>query len=165
VGNAIHKGIETYVEVHVFKMFAINPKIGDFSFFNSYAYDDSRYVSGLYQGNLEEMAPINIERIGVNYTYRHFSTTFLYSYSSLSYADANNTVYSLNAEVGQIPAYTVVDWSSSYKFQGKYHFEINGGISNLLNAQYFNLRTTEYPGPGIIPAPGRNFYLGVSATF
>jgi len=162
VGNAVHKGIETYVEVHVFKIFSDNPKIGDFSFFNSYAYDDSRYVSGPYAGNFEEMAPQNIERIGVNYTYKHFSTTFLFSYSSQSYADANNTVLSENSEVGLIPAYHVVDWSSSYKYK---KYALDFGISNLLNAKYFNLRTNEYPGPGIIPAPGINFYVGLSAQF
>ena len=163
VGNAVHKGLETYVEIHVFKMLELNPKIGDFSFFNSYAYDDSRYVSGLFQGNLEEMAPINIERIGLNYIYKKvFSITLLYSYSSVSYADANNTVFSPDAEVGIIPAYHVVDWSSSYKYK---KYALTFGISNLLNAKYFNLRTTEYPGPGIIPAPGANFYVGISATF
>jgi Fe(3+) dicitrate transport protein len=179
VGNAVHKGIETYIEVHVFSLLKANPKIGDFSFFNSYAYDDSKYVSGLYEGNYEEMAPVNIERIGMNYdiswkkagtaTVNRVSTTLLYSYSSQSFADANNTVVStdpnISSEVGLIPAYTVVDWSSSYHLIKKYNYALTFGISNLLNAQYFNLRTTEYPGPGIIPAPGRNFYVGLSATF
>lgn len=67
-----------------------------------------------------------------------------------------------NAEVGIIPAYHVVDWSSSYKYK---KYALSFGVSNLLNEKYFNLRTTEYPGPGIIPAPGINFYVGLSATF
>lgn len=165
LGDAVHKGIETYVEVHVFKIFSNNPKIGDFSFFNSYAYDDSRYVSGPYQGNFEEFAPVNIERLGVNYTYKAVSTTVVYSYSSLSYADANNSGENValeNSEVGPIPAYHVVDWSSSCRIK---NYALQFGISNLLNAKYFNLRTNEYPGPGIIPAPGINFYVGLSATF
>jgi len=167
VGRSVHKGIETYVEVHIFKMFpsANQSKIGDLSFFNSYAYDDSRYVSGPYQGNLEEMAPINIERIGINYAYKKFSTTLLYSYSSIAYSDANNTTtIDPSAETGIIPAYHVVDWSSSYRIK-KHDLAFTFGISNLLNAKYFNFRATEYPGPGIIPAPGINFYVGVSAKF
>jgi Fe(3+) dicitrate transport protein len=164
VGSSVHKGIETYVEIHLFKIFpSINiSKIGDLSFFNSYAYDDSRYVSGPYQGNLEELAPTSIERIGINYRYKRLSLTALYSYTSLSYEDANNTVFSDNAETGLVPAYHVVDFSSSYTLK-KYAFTL--GISNLLNAKYFNFRANEYPGPGIIPAPGINFYVGVSATF
>ena len=162
VGNSVHKGAETYVEVDVFKIFSDHPQIGDFSFFNSYAYDDSRYVSGPFAGNYEEQAPVNIERIGINYSYKMFSTTFIYSYTSLSYADANNTVYVPSGIVGLIQAYHVVDWSSTYKIK---NYAIKFGISNLLNAKYFNFRTDEYPGPGIIPAPGANFYVGVSATF
>lgn len=166
VGNSVHKGLETYVEIHVFKIFSNHSKIGDFSFFNSYAYDDSRYVSGPYAGNSEEFAPANIERIGVNYTYKNFSTTALFSYSSFTYADATN--FGKNGEidptgeVGLMPAYHVADWSSSYKIK---NYALQFGISNLLNAKYFNFRTSEYPGPGIIPAPGINFYVGLSATF
>ncbi len=162
VGDAVHKGIETYVEVHVFKIFSPNPKIGDLSFFNSYAYDQSRYVNGPYTGNYEEQAPVNIERVGINYSYKNFSTTAVYSYTSVSYADANNTIYDPSAIVGIIPAYTVVDWSSSYKIK---NYSLKFGISNVFNAKYFNLRTDEYPGPGIIPAPERNFYVGLSAQF
>ncbi|HTB07802.1 MAG TPA: TonB-dependent receptor [Bacteroidia bacterium] len=164
VGEAVHKGIESYVEIHVFKIFpSINiSKIGDFSFFNSYAYDDARYTSGPYVGNLEELAPVSIERIGINYRYKTLSVTALYSYTSMSYQDANNTVFSPNAEVGLVPAYHVVDFSSSYKLK-KYNFTF--GISNLLDTKYFNFRANEYPGPGIIPAPGRNFYVGISTTF
>lgn len=170
VGNAVHKGVETYVEVHIFKLLHENPKAGDLSFFNSYAYDNARYVSGLYTGNWEEMAPQNIERIGINYAYKNFSTTLLYSYTSMSYSDVNNTVFDASGEVGIIPAYTVVDWSSTYRFKkqpylNKHQFALTFGVSNLLNATYFNLRTLEYPGPGIIPAPGRNFYVGLNATF
>lgn len=165
LGNAVHKGLETYVEVHLFKIFSGQSKIGDFSFFNSYAYDDSRYVSGPYAGNFEEFAPVNIERLGLNYTYKMFSTTVVYSYSSLSYSDANNSGESValeNSEVGPIPAYHVLDWSSTYRIK---KYALTFGISNLLNEKYFNLRTNEYPGPGIIPAPGINFYVGLSATF
>ncbi len=162
IGNSVHKGIETYIELHPFHIFSEHSKIGDLSFFNSYAYDQSRYVSGPFTGNYEEQAPVNIERIGVSYSYKMLSTTVVYSYSSESYGDANNTIFSEDAAVGLIPAYTVVDWSSTCKIK---NYALKFGISNLLDAKYFNLRTDEYPGPGIIPAPGRNFYVGLSATF
>lgn len=166
VGNSVHKGIETYMEVHAFKLLSLNPGVGDLSFFNSYAYDDSRYVSGPYSGNFEEMAPVNIERVGLNYTYKRkistISTTFLYSYSSKSFGDANNTIFDPSAEVGLIPEYHIVDWSSSYRIK---RYALTFGISNFLNSKYFNFRATEYPGPGIIPAPGRNFYVGLEAGF
>src|SRR5205814_4497889 len=34
-----------------------------------------------------------------------------------------------------------------------------GGVNNLADRKYFTKRTTEYPGPGIIPAMGRSLYL------
>lgn len=171
IGNSVHKGAETYVEIHPFLLFSDNPKVGDMSIFNSYCYDDARYVTGPYAGNFEEMAPVNIERVGISYSYWKFSTTFVFSYSTQSYGDANNSSATnpntnptalLSGIVGLIPAYTVADWSSTFKLK---NYAIKFGISNLMDAKYFNLRTDEYPGPGIIPAPGRNFYLGMSATF
>ena len=45
------------------------------------------------------------------------------------------------------------------------NYSINGGVNNLLDKSYFTRRTDEYPGPGIIPAVGRSFYIGFKASF
>ncbi len=157
VGNAAHTGIETYVEVNPVPNSSRYRGWGRISFFNSYAYDHSYYTSGPFKGNMEEMAPLDIERAGLNYAYKIFSTTFIFSYSTNSFADANNTVYSPDATVGLIPAYWVLDWSSSLHIK---RYTVKLGISNITNNKYFNLRTDEYPGPGIIPAQPRSIYLG-----
>lgn len=162
LGNAVHQGIETYIECNPFKLFKNKSKVGEISFFNSYCYDQSKYVSGAYKGNYEEMAPVNIDRLGIIYSYKTFSVTYILSNTSKSYADAANTVYSSDAEVGVIPAYTIMDISGELHVK-KYGFK--AGVSNLTNKKYFNLRTNEYPGPGIIPAPARSFYVGISAGF
>jgi Fe(3+) dicitrate transport protein len=36
---------------------------------------------------------------------------------------------------------------------------LESGINNLLNEKYFSRRITMYPGPGILPADGRTFYV------
>jgi Fe(3+) dicitrate transport protein len=163
VGNALHTGLETYVEVNPFKNSSKYKGWGRISVFNSYSFDHSYYTSGPFKGNVEEMAPLNIERAGLNYSYKIFSTTFIFSYSTKSFADANNTVYSPDdATVGIIPAYFVMDWSSSFHIK---NYNIKLGISNLTGTKYFNLRTDEYPGPGIIPAPPRSIYIGFGAKF
>ncbi len=162
VGDAHHTGIESYVELNVTKLFNSNPGAGSFSFFNSFAYDNAKYVNGLYKGNFAEFAPETIERIGATYIVRKISTTFLLSNTAKSYSDANNTVFSPNAEVGIVPSYTVLDWSSTFKIKN-YHLKF--GINNLANEKYFTLRTVEYPGPGIIPSVGRSFYIGFGGTF
>jgi Fe(3+) dicitrate transport protein len=108
------------------------------------------------------MAPQRIDRLGVIYSCKHFSTTAVFSSVSNSFADADNTVVSSDAIVGEIPANKLVDWSSTIRIK---NYSIKFGISNLTNLKYFTLRTDEYPGPGIIPANGRSFYIGLKATF
>lgn len=159
IGNAVHEGVEAYIECNPFKLLKNKSKVGELSFFNSYCYDQSTYVSGEYKGKYEEMAPVNIDRLGIIYSYKGFSATWIFSSTSKSYADAANTEYSPDAEVGVIPAYNLMDVSAAFRLK---KYEIKAGVSNLTNQKYFNLRTNEYPGPGIIPAPARSIYAGFS---
>jgi len=162
VADAIHQGAETYVELNVVKMFTHTSKVGTLSFFNSFSYDQAKYINGIYKGNWAEYAPLTIERFGTTYQYKAFSTTFLISNTARQYTDANNTVYDPSALVGIISAYQVMDWSSTLKVK---NYHIKFGINNVTDARYFTLRTVEYPGPGIIPSIGRTFYIGVGASF
>ena len=45
----------------------------------------------------------------------------------------------------------------------KHNFKF--GINNLVDKRYFTVRTNGYPGPRIIPAIGRSFYIGFEAKF
>jgi Fe(3+) dicitrate transport protein len=56
-----------------------------------------------------------------------------------------------------------MDMSAKYAF--KKWFTIEGGINNLLDASYFTRRATAYPGPGILPSDGRNFYITLQYKF
>ena len=87
---------------------------------------------------------------------------FQVNYVGDAFGDATNIEISDDPIAGYIPAYTVLDWSGSYNF-GKYALKF--GANNLADKQYFTRRTDEYPGPGIIPAVGRSFYLGFTAKF
>ncbi|MEO6882653.1 MAG: TonB-dependent receptor [Bacteroidia bacterium] len=162
VADAVHLGVESYVELNLVKLFAPESKIGSFSFFNSFAYDNATYINGLYKGNQCEYAPPTIERIGWTYALKSFSTTFLISNTAKQFTDANNTVYSPTALFGIIPEFTVMDWSNTIKIK---NYNIKFGINNLANEKYFTIRTVEYPGPGIIPSMGRSVYVGFGATF
>jgi len=162
VGNATHIGIESYQELNVVKLFTRHSRVGTVSVFNSFAYDNARYTTGYYKGNTAEYAPKTIERFGITYAIRRFSTTFTFSNTSKSFSDASNTLYSANAEVGIIPAYTVMDWAACWKIKD---YNIKFGVNNLADAHYFTFRTVEYPGPGIIPSTGRTFYIGFGAKF
>ncbi|HYM93249.1 MAG TPA: hypothetical protein VET23_03865, partial [Chitinophagaceae bacterium] len=88
------------------------------------------------------------------------SSTFQINYISDAFGDAANIRVSNNPIAGYIPAYTVSDFSSTYKIN---NYSIKFGVNNLTGKSYFTRRTDEYPGPGIIPAVGRSFYIGFTA--
>jgi Fe(3+) dicitrate transport protein len=167
-GNSLSKGVETYIEINPVKLFTTNSRYGYVNIFNSFAYVDARYTSGMDEsgkslvGNKVEYAPEMINRLGITYGYKGFSATFNLSYTGQSFSDAGNTIKSDDAIIGVIPAYKVMDASATYKFR---HFIFKGGMNNIADARYFTKRTDEYPGPGIIPAIGRSFYIGVGAKF
>lgn len=163
IANSRHVGAETYLEINPVKAFTTVTKYGTISFFNSFTFIDARYVNSSYKNNFVENAPRFINRFGTTYAVQGFSITLLVSHTSKSFSDADNKVKSDDAVVGLIPSYTVLDLSASYKFLKR--FQVKAGLNNVAGTKYFTKRTDEYPGPGIIPALGRSFYLGVGAKF
>ncbi len=159
--NSVHKGLEAYVEFNILKYLNQHSKQG-LSVFNSFAYIDARYTSGEYKGNRVEAAAKEIERVGLNYNNKKFSSTFQLNYVGDAFGDATNVKVSADPIAGYIPAYTVLDFSATYKIN---NYSLKGGVNNLADQSYFTRRTDEYPGPGIIPAVGRSFYLGFTAKF
>lgn len=161
IANSVHKGIESYVEFNVLKY--LNSKsIYGLSIFNSYAYVDAQYTTGDFSGKRVEAAAKIINRVGLIFNTRKLSTTFQVNYVGDAFGDASNVTVSDDPIAGYIPAYTVLDWSASYNL-GK--IALKFGANNLADKHYFTRRTDEYPGPGIIPAVGRSFYIGFTAKF
>jgi Fe(3+) dicitrate transport protein len=156
--NSVHKGIESYVEFNILKYLQASSKKG-LSLFNSFAWIDAKYTSGEFKGNRVEAAARIINRVGINYSSPHFSGTFQYNYTGDAFGDASNARTSSDPAAGYIPAYNVLDISATYKFA---NFQIKAGVNNITDRAYFTRRTDEYPGPGIIPAVGRSFYVGMA---
>ncbi len=162
VANSLHRGAETYIELNLTRAFFPGMHFGTFSFYNSFSFIDARYISGQFKGKQVEYAPRAINRFGLTYAYKVFSTTFLISHTAQSYGDATNTISSDDPVAGLIPAYRVLDWSGTLHLK-RYQFRL--GINNLADKRYFTSRTDEYPGPGIIPAIGRSLYVGFGVHF
>jgi Fe(3+) dicitrate transport protein len=161
VANSVHKGAETYIEFNLLKY--LQPQsIHGLSIFNSFAYIDAKYTSGEFKGKRVEAAAKVIERVGVIYNNKRLSSTFQVNYVGDAFGDATNVRFSDNPIAGYIPAYTVLDFSVTYKIN---NYAIKCGVNNLADKAYFTRRTDEYPGPGIIPAVGRSFYVGLAAKF
>ncbi len=166
IGNAVVKGIEAYTEVSLLHM--LNTHVNyDFRLFSSSAYNHARYTSGQIAqsgknvslaGNQTEGTPDWIERAGLTFLNRQFTSTLQFSYVAKNYSDANNTVFNVTGASGVVPAYHVFDWAFSYTFLRHYHLTAN--VNNILDARYFTRRINMYPGPGILPADGRSFNVG-----
>ncbi|MDB5276875.1 MAG: TonB-dependent receptor [Ferruginibacter sp.] len=156
--KSIHTGVESYVELNITRALAINKTAGELRVYNSFAYTRARYTKGIYKGNQVEYAPEVINRIGINYAKKAFSTSFQFSNQSKAFGDAANTERSSNPIIGRIPGYSIMDWSATVSIK---KFKFKGGVNNLADKRYFTQRTDEYPGPGIIPSVGRSFYAGI----
>ena len=168
IGDALTKGIESYVELSLLKSIIQRQTRNDIRIFNSLSYNHARYLDAKInkggttvnvKNNHVENVPDWANKTGLTLQHNDFSTTFQYSYTSKSFNDAFNTVSSTDAITGVIPAYRLWDWSINYNFSRQFH--MSGGINNLTNEKYFNRRITMYPGPGILPADGRTFYISV----
>ncbi len=167
VGASTSKGIESYAEVNIARLFRKNAK-ADILLFGSYAYNHARYSGSHKDANTKgkkvENAPANIVRAGITGGYKEWLLTIQVSHTGSTYSDANNTEKpSANAQNGLIPSYTLADLTASWKFMK--NFQLKGGVNNLLNETYFSRRAGGYPGPGALPGDGRTFFVSVGAKF
>ena len=173
VGGSNSDGVELFAEYNLTQSLGFSDRLGEFSLFGSYAYNNARYNSlkvvtvvnnALQESNYKdkqvEYAPKNIFRGGLTYSVRGFSATIQYSYTDKVYTDANNTeTPSSNGQNGLVPSYSVTDLTFGYKH--KSGLSVKGGLNNLTNAIYFTRRSGGYPGPGVLPSDGRSLFLTI----
>ena len=165
VGASTSKGFEGYAEFNPIRAFQLVNGF-DFSIFGSYSYLDAKYSSNHKDANTKgkkvENAPSNIFRGGVTTSYKKLMLTAQVSTVGETFSDANNTVKpTANAQNGLIPSYTVTDLTATCKIGPK--LNIKTGINNLGDVRYFTRRAGGYPGPGALPADGRNFFFSIGA--
>jgi Fe(3+) dicitrate transport protein len=165
VGNAGIGGIESYTEMNWSKFLNPDP-IHEFATFINAAFIRGRYgednMESSIAGNKVELVPdINI-KTGLNYQWNNFSSTFQFTYLSEQYTEATNAERTATGVDGIIPSFHVLDLSAKYKYK---FAQLEAGINNLTNNFYFTRRATGYPGPGIIPSAGRNFYVTLDLKF
>ncbi len=166
VGASTSKGFEGYAEFNPMRAFQ-GSKHTDVMLFGSYSYLDAQY-SGDHKdastkGKKVENAPSNIFRGGLSAGYKGLLLTGQLSYVGETFSDANNTPFAANAQNGLIPSYTIADLTANYKFNQ--HLNIKAGINNVADTRYFTRRAGGYPGPGLLPADGRTFFVSVGAKF
>jgi Fe(3+) dicitrate transport protein len=126
---------------------------------------DATYIESditAIKGRQVEYVPNVMLRTGLNYKWKGFMATYQFSYLGEQFSDATNSTFNPNALTGIVPSYYVMDLSLEYKPN---RFKFSGGVNNLTGEEYFTRRAESYPGPGIIPATIRSFYLSVGFTF
>jgi Fe(3+) dicitrate transport protein len=171
IGTSVSKGIESFVELDLQRLFGSAPSWWSLKLSTSYAFVDARYTKWnnpaiafdakkSIENKRVEYAPQHIARLGLTYRYKSFSSNVQWNYVSDVFTDAANTdAANAAATVGKLPAYSVIDLNISYEYERKYFFKT--GASNLLDAHYATRRSTGYPGPGLLPGTGRTLYVSI----
>ena len=175
VGTSVSRGLESFIELDAIKLLSKSTRLGSLRLFVSYALVDARYTkwnnpaiandpSKSIEDKKVEYAPSNISRYGLSYAIKSFSASLQYNQVSSVFTDAANTEKSNStATIGKIAAYAVADFSLKYVFADQYN--LKAGINNLADKMYATRRAGGYPGPGLLPANGRTFYIGFGAKF
>ena len=165
VGNAVIFGVESIIDFNLNKIF-IRDNNFIFNYFINTSVIESEYIkseiNGITGKRLEFVPKLNI-KTGAKIGYKNLLLNIQYTYLSNQFTDSSNSIESnLSGVIGQIPAYDILDFSSSFRLK---NYKLEFGINNILDNHYFVRRATGYPGPGIIPSPPRNYYITLQLKF
>ena len=165
VSDSRNSGIETFIEVDIWKLLRGSEEKKQLSIFSNISHINAKYINSnetsIEDKNVELVPDWNI-KTGVTFKENNFSVSYQFSYTGDQFTDATNAKFTSNAVNGLIPAYRVMDLTITYKIK---KMSVSTGINNLLNNIYFTRRAAAYPGPGIIPAEGRSFFISLKGTF
>jgi Fe(3+) dicitrate transport protein len=160
VADSRNVGIETFVEADIWKLMKGNEAKQSLSLFSNVTFLDARYTSSqetAFRNKRVELVPSAIVKLGATFRRQNFQASYQYTFTGKHFTDATNTeVIVPNAVIGVIPSYYVMDLSLKYGYK---KFIVETGCNNLTNNIYFTRRADAYPGPGIIPASPRTFYV------
>jgi len=169
IGDALIYGFESLLDWNIRE--TIFPDNNEFklNYYVNFAFTKSVFtsseISGVEGKELPFAPNVNL-RTGLNMGHKNVLLSLQYSYLSDQFTDASNAPRDVNDNlsgiVGAIPAYRVFDLSLRYRFK-KYTLET--GINNFTNELFFTQRATGYPGPGIIPAAPRSWFVTLQYQF
>lgn len=169
IGTAVTYGFETMFDWSLNKTFFKQNDNFSWNVFSNIAITNSEYLKSdapNIEGNKVEFVPLYNIKTGTGIGYKNFISSVQFTYVSSQFTEANNSKTDANDNTygifGQIPAYYVADFSTSYKWK---NWKLEAGITNFTNNGYFTRRATGYPGPGIIPSDTRTFYTTLEFIF
>ncbi len=161
VADSRNAGAEMLLEGDVLKALTHSRSRYKLNIYTNLSLIDARYINTkntAFADKLVENVPPVLFRTGISFGNPRFNVTYQYSYQGKQYSDATNTEITPTAVDGAIYAFHVMDLSLSYNWR---KFTFYTGINNLSDTKYFTRRADGYPGPGILPADKRNYYVTV----
>ncbi len=167
IGKALIGGLESLLTFNPVRFINDSTSLWSTNMFVNMAITTSRYIESEESnvvGKQVEFIPLINLKTGVDLAYKRTQISAQYSFISKQYTDVQNSSIAPAGDnrsgiIGEIPAYQIFDLHLSHNLD---RVEISAGVNNLFDAAYFTRRATGYPGPGIIPSTGRNFYFGVN---
>jgi Fe(3+) dicitrate transport protein len=163
IGNALIYGLESLIDWNLKETFFKKQNELRLNYYINLAITNSVFTNseepGVENNELPFVPNVNL-RTGLKAGYKNLLLNLQYSYLSEQFTDATNAPQDLNDNqsgiIGTIPAYGVFDLSFSYRYR---KWTLETGVNNLLDEIYLTQRATGYPGPGIIPALPRSYYV------
>jgi Fe(3+) dicitrate transport protein len=159
IGVSNTLGIESLVEY-----FPISSKNKELKLSLNSSFQRGKYVQSKDQsiiGNKVELIPDVSIKLGTDYRYKSFRAGALFTMVDDHFSDATNAFSTVEGISGVIPRYFVLDLNFKYT---RKNLELGSGVNNVLNSAYYTRRATGYPGPGIITAQPRNFFVSLAYT-
>ncbi|MBI1288391.1 MAG: TonB-dependent receptor plug domain-containing protein [Flavobacteriales bacterium] len=161
VANARSVGVESYLRWSTIQTFRPNSD-WKLDVFSNITWLSAKYIASeesAFRNKRVELTPALLIRTGLDFGYKDFRMSYLFSYTDKQFTDATNSISTGNSVNGLVPSYYVMDLNFAYKY---WKLTFNAGIENLTNNWYFTRRAVGYPGPGIIPSSGRTFYITIA---
>ena len=159
VSDSRNLGLEVLLDGDILRALTQGKSPYKFNLYTSLSLIDARYVNtkntAIANKQVENVPPVLL-RTGLSFGNPRFNLTYQFAYQTKQYSDATNTESTPTAVDGAIPAFSVMDLSLSYNWR---FLTLATGVNNLTDTRYFTRRADGYPGPGILPADKRNYYL------
>lgn len=165
IADARNVGLELFAEADLWHFIRKQDADHKLSLFVNTSFIDARYINtddlSILNRRVELVPPVTV-RTGLTYRHKQFRTSFIWAHTAEHFTDATNARRTSSAVNGIIPAYQVADLSLGYQWR---FLRLEASCNNLFDARYFTRRAEAYPGPGIIPAEGRSFFITVGVEF
>ena len=152
-------GYEMMIETDWWKILINENSNSKLSTFINFSFNDAKYIDSdepAYNNKKVELVPPISIKSGLSIGNEKYSLSYQFSYTKEHFSDATNSESHPHGIVGLIPTYYIMDFSGKVSIK---KMQVEFGINNITNINYFTRRATGYPGPGIIPSMPRNFYL------